>query len=341
VGIWDYLAAIGGNESKTLGLASQGMERMAAPVAKGVADLVTTPARQMQPNPYPAGSEEASWYADNNARQAYGWGPEMALNMLGVGGSSAMLGATPRAAGEVTLGIVPVDVGKNLNVPKNLPQTDAFATAVKNTKGASVQDGSLVVPVVRNQHPDQELTESLRGGVFYLPQGSKDAKYYTGTGHNTGYGGTEKISGETAVNNPLFVKGATGGKAPETAYDQLIGKGAYQKMRNDAVNSTAYYLSHDDKVHLAERFFQQYAPEMVDLADHVVRNTKKGNQFAYALQEAAVASAARKAGHDSVVGYSVSRKTKEPFISELFDVRENLYPSKAGDYQMWPQFKIP
>lgn len=254
---------------------------------------------------------------------------------------TAMSGAMPLAAnlskaGEVSLGIVPVDVGKAFMKP-NLPETDLFRSAVANTKGARVEDGSLVMPVTRNQRPEQAMDESVRGGVFYLPQGSKDARYYTGTKDNFAYGGTDKIAGETAINNPLFVKGATGGKAPEAAYDQLLGKGAYQAMRDDALHYTPYYFKPDEKANAVRQFLQKYAPEMEGLSDHILANSKKGNQLAYALQEAAVASAARRAGHDSVIGYSVGRKTKEPTISELYDVRESHYPNTLGDYQTWPQ----
>lgn len=256
---------------------------------------------------------------------------------LVMGGAMPVSGVSK--AGEVALGIVPVDVGKNLNVKKALPETDSFASAVRNTPGARVEDGSLVMPVTRNQRPEQALDESVRGGVFYLPQGSKDAKFYSGTNHNFAYGGTDRIQGETAVNNPLFVKGATGGKAPEAAYDQLMGKGAYQAMRTDALHYTPYYLKPAEKADAVRTFLQKYAPEMEDLAEHILANSTKGNQLAYALQEAAVASAARRAGHDAVLGYSVSRKTKEPFISELYDVRESHYPNALGDYQMWPQYR--
>jgi hypothetical protein len=281
------------------------------------------------------------WSDMDEARQQATQGTMMnrATDLAGlVMGGGGLAGRSVSAPGEMTLGVVPVDIAKALNVKKNLPQDEGFAAAVRNTKGASVEDGSLVLPVTRNQRPEQSLDEAVRGGVFYLPQGSKDAKYYTGKNHNFAYGGTEKIEGTTAVSNPLYVKGATGGKAPEAAFDQMLGKGAYQNMRKDALHYGTGQ-PHNIKVEAAEKFLQQYAPEMVDLAEHIVRNSTKGNQLPYALQEAAVASAARKAGHDSVVGYSVSRKTKEPFISELFDVRENVYPNAAGDYGMWPQFK--
>lgn len=252
------------------------------------------------------------------------------------GGGAA--GGAVSHAGETALGIVPVDVARAFKgVSSSLPESDLFQQAVKNTPGAMIDNDVVRLAVTRNQHPDQAMQDSLRGGVFYLPDGSKDAKYYTGTGHNFSYGGTETVSGETAFKNPLFVKGATGGKAPEAAFDALNGKGAYQQMRTDALRSAGGYgLTPDLKEELIRQFLDKHAPEMSDLSWHIMQNTNKGNQLAYALQEAAVASAARKAGHDGVIGYSMGRKVKEPRISEVFDVRERSYPDATGGFETWP-----
>ena len=180
------------------------------------------------------------------------------------------------------------------------------------------------------------MMESVRGGVFYLPEGAAQGKHYS-TGRN-GYGGSEKIAGETLVSNPLFVKGATGGKAPEAAYDQLIGKGAYQLMRNDALKTYGRFGGPDyQRVELVSEFLQKYAPELEDQAANIVANSKQGNQLAYALQEAAAGSAVRNAGHDAILGYSKGKQG--PFLSELFDVRESHYPDKFGGYQVWDSYK--
>jgi hypothetical protein len=308
---------IGGRkEGKATALAGNARDAL----AKALMETVQFPGRFMEQG----GSTE----------EALQWAAPMAMNMVG----APVTGISQPGA---TLGIVPVDVARRLNIKSNLPQNDVFQSAVRNTPGAKIEGDALQLGVTRRQHPDQEMSESIRGGVFYLPKGSKDQKYYTGTRENFSYGGTQKIEGDTAVKNPLFVKGATGGKAPEAAFDQLNGKGAYQAMREEALRSTGTYnygLPNDIKVEATQRFLEKYAPELSSHADYILENTKKGNQMAYALQEAAVASAARRAGHDAVVGYSQSRKTKEPFISELFDVRENRYPSPSGEYSMWPEF---
>jgi hypothetical protein len=259
-------------------------------------------------------------------------------SFAGVGG----IGGTGEGAG-TSLGIVPVDVAKKLNF-RTAEHPDILKQAIENTPAASVDaDGHLVVKVTRNQHPDQEGVESVRGGVFYLPEGSKDAKYYSGKNENFQYGGTQNISGETAFKNPLVVKGATGGKAPEAAYNQLMGdKKAYENMRTEALQSSGGWLQGLNKGLKIERisaFLEKYAPEMAPLAEHILDSSSKGNQLPYALQEAAVASAARNAGHDGVIGYSVGRGASKgkPFLSEIYDVRENRYPSSDGDFSVHPE----
>ena len=237
--------------------------------------------------------------------------------------------------GPMGLGIVRPAVARTLNTKTALPASPEFSAAVANTPGASIAEDGLLMRVARGQLPEQGLTESVRGGVFYLPEGAAQMKHYS-TGRN-GYGGTERISGETLVKNPLFAKGGTGGKAPEAAYDSLMGKGAYQSMRGEALKA---YGGYGDRAHnraaLADEFLDKYAPEMSGMGGYIVSNSGKGNQLAYALQEAAVSSAVRKAGHDAVLGYSKGKKG--PFISELFDVRESHYPDKFGGYRIFPEF---
>lgn len=214
-----------------------------------------------------------------------------------------------------------------------LPTGEPFASAVANTPGARIADEGLYMRVTRNQAPEQALQPSVRGGVFYLPEGAAQAKYYS-TGRN-GYGGTERIAGETLIQNPLLAKGATGGKAPQMAYDMLNGKGAYDAMRTDALNSVlGYGMSPARKIEATEEFLAKYAPDMSGMGSYIVQNSRSGNQLPYALQEAAVGSAARKAGHDAVLGYSTN-KAKQPFLSELFDVRESAYPDKFGTFRTW------
>jgi hypothetical protein len=237
-------------------------------------------------------------------------------------------------------GIVSPVVAKAINMPVSLPTDEVFQKAVANTPNAQITDEGLLLNVMRKQKPEQAMTESVRGGVFYLPEGASQIKYYGGA--DSTYGGTEKIVGETLYKNPLFVKGATGGKAPETAYDQLVGKGAYQEMRNDALRVRHPDLISDKRYNLSDaitpdEFLAKYAPDLEGYGDYIFSNSRQGNQLAYALQEAAVAQKVRDAGFDSVIGHS--KKKGEPTISEIFDVRESHYPNTYGDFQLMPKFE--
>lgn len=264
----------------------------------------------------------------------------MALNTFGGGVATGKAIRNPTGQGGFDLNIVPLDAAKNIKMATTLPTDEMFLNAVKNTPNAEIIDDGLKISLIRNQKPEQAGMESVRGGVFYLPEGSGNARYYaTGV---SGYGGKEPISGETIVKNPLFVKGATGGKAPAAAYDSLMGKGAYEKMRQDVLQATGVrslpnnLLSNAEKAtHLGETL-QKYGVDP-SVAEYILEKSKYGNQLPYAMQEYIVGEAARKAGHDSIVGFS-KKKTGEPFISELFDLREATYPTKQGGFSLRDEF---
>lgn len=229
--------------------------------------------------------------------------------------------------------IVPPNVAMQMKMQTNLPTSSDFISAVQGTPGARISDEGLYLNVQRNQKPEQSGADSVRTGVFYLPQGSAQAKYYSKG--DAGYGGTEKIAGETLVRNPMFVKGATGGKAPEEAYKQMVGKENFTQMQNDIMS----VLNSRQKDGAAYNFLDKYAPEIADSSWYIVQNSKQGNQLRYALQEAVIANEARKRGFDSVLGFSKGRGEKGNFISELFDVRESMYPTKQGDFGLNEQFQ--
>lgn len=280
------------------------------------------------------GLAPTAWQPNDNA-------VEKAQAVSALAGTGGLAGAGNEAG--VALGVVPVDVAKKLNF-KSSPVSDVLKQAVGNTPSASIDaDGHLVLKVLRNQLPDQEMVESVRGGVFYLPEGSKYARYYNGTTNNN-YGGRQAIEGETAFKNPLVVRGQTGGKAPENAYNQLMGdKKAYKNLEADVMQviNASWMRNKDLQAYydLVNRYLDKHAPEMKNYADYILANSSKGNQLKYALQEAAIASAARKAGHDGIIGYSEGRGSNKgkPFLSEIFDVRENKYPSPDGDFSVHPE----
>jgi hypothetical protein len=237
--------------------------------------------------------------------------------------------------------IVPPSVARQIDMPVNLPTSQEFMTAVKNEPSAQITDEGLLVNLVRRQAPEQSGEESVRTGVFYLPEGQAgNLKHYKG---KTGYGGAEPIEGQTLYKNPLFIKGATGGKAPEAAYDSLIGKGAYQKMRADVLKSYGYNSNQSQKVEGIQGILEKYngldSDDAYNMAYNIVSNSKSGNTLPYAVQENIVANAVRNAGHDAVLGYGKGRGGKGEFFSEVFDVREQAYPTQQGGYQLMPQFE--
>ena len=243
----------------------------------------------------------------------------------------------PEAMNEFTqmmpvAGIISPKVVNQLGMATTLPKDDIFAQAVANTPSARISEEGLHLNLMRKQKPEQAGTESVRSGVFYLPEGSANIKHYGGS---TSYGGTDKITGETLYKNPLFVKGATGGKAPETAYAQLTDKDQLKQLQSDV--SKAISGPQDIKYDLVQQFLDKHAPDLSDYASYIYDNSRKGNQLRYALQEAAVAQKVRDAGHDAVIGHSKGKQG--PFISEVFDVRESHYPDQHGNFELNPKFE--
>ena len=237
--------------------------------------------------------------------------------------------------------IVPPNVAREIQMPVNLPTSKEFLKAVENEPSAQITKEGLLLNLKRLQSPEQSGMESVRTGVFYLPEGqSANLKHYKG---KTGYGGAEPIEGETIYKNPLFVKGATGGKAPAAAYDQIMGKGSYEAMRSDVLKSYGYNANQNQKIEAVQGILEKYngldSDDAYNMAYNIVSNSKTGNTLPYAVQENIVANAVRNAGHDAVLGYGKGRGDKGEFFSEVFDVREAAYPTKYGDYELMPSFE--
>lgn len=259
-----------------------------------------------------------------------------ALNQLTQMITSGPLGFAPA-------GIVSPAVASQLKMATSLPKTEEFSRAVQNTPGAQITEEGLLMRVQRNQKPEQAGEESVRTGVFYLPEGSASAKYYKQSkSGETPYGGSESIVGETLYKNPIFVKGATGGKAPEAAYDQIMGKGAYEKMRSEVLKSYSFNTNQSQKIEGIQEVLQKYngldSDDAYNMAYNIVTNSKSSNTLPYAVQENIVANAVRNAGYDAVFGYS-KKKTGDPFLSEVFDVREATYPTKQGEFTLRQEFQ--
>jgi len=222
-----------------------------------------------------------------------------------------------------------------LNIKPKMPESKEFSEAAANTPAAKITPEGLLVDVVRFQKPEQDGATSVRTGVFYLPKGSPNAKHYRNPTNY--YGGKVMHEGETLLRAPLFVKGATGGKAPEAAFELIKGKGAMAQLERDVMSAvTATALKRDGlyEENIAN-LLEKYGADG-NLAYEIIENSKQGNQLRYALQENIIAHAVRDAGYDSVLGYSKGKSG--PFISEVFDVRETTYPAKGMDSDTHPDF---
>jgi hypothetical protein len=255
--------------------------------------------------------------------------------MMGGFPLGASVGREAAAQGGMALGIVPVQRAGQFGYPATAGSNEVLQRSIRQTPGASItEEGAFRLPVVRNQLEEQAGEASTRGGVFYLPEKSAYERYYKsgGTAGNY-YGGSERITGETAFYNPIVVKGQTGGKAPEAAFSQIMGKDALAGMQRD-ISHYSSGVPKEIQVDAISAFLKQWAPELEPKSYEIWQNSRKGNQLRYALQEAAVGSAVRNAGYDGVIGYGVKRD-KSPFVSEVFDVRENRYPTAQGGYSVW------
>ena len=232
--------------------------------------------------------------------------------------------------------VSPTTVLSKLDTKLNLPEDDDFVNAIDNTPWAEITPDGLLVDVVRHQKPVQEGAESVRGGVFYTMKGDDARTYDAGQFH----GGPNKVEGATLLRNPLFAAGDTGGEVPENAFRALHGEGPFREMQR-AIENVVFPVrirKPTDTMMAIDKFLEQYAPEMRGMGPYIYDNARKGNQLQYALQEAAVGSAARRAGHDSILGY-LPDDDDGPRLTELFDVREKTYPRGPHDpTQIWEHF---
>jgi hypothetical protein len=76
--------------------------KLAGNAFHGAINLVATPGAIMQPNPYPPGSEEASWYDDQREQTIKKWAPATAFGMMGAGAPMAERGAVGALGGKLS-----------------------------------------------------------------------------------------------------------------------------------------------------------------------------------------------------------------------------------------------
>lgn len=212
----------------------------------------------------------------------------------------------------------------SMNLPINNP---IFIDAINNTEGVTLTNDGLEINAIRYQKSIQGGELSVRTGIFYLPLKDKNAKYYKNAKY--GYGGTDKFIGTIIVKNPIFIKGATGGKAPENAYDMIKGKGSHKKMVDDVFSIISGFYKKvlpEDIAEILTKYNDDDYDYNYDFAYYILKHSNVGNTLRYAIQENIIAHAVRDAGYDCVLGYS-KRRDDTYFISEIFDVREITYPS--------------
>ena len=256
-----------------------------------------------------------AWYADADDMWNYS-APQGIINV--------------RFAGELKFSPVISRKASASEKPSWVPD-EKHRRAIEGTPGARLTDeGDFEVEVERSQHPDQAGRTSVRSGVFWQPTGSHNKYPYSG---KNGYGGLEKIKGKLKFKNPLFVKGSTGGRAPELAYDAVVGKGAYEKMRRNVLDVTMGAIFERMRGRRMDEeavygLLEKYGGD-TDAAYPIVQffSDAKGNGLAYAIQENIVANVVRNAGYDAIVGYG-QKRDGTPFLSEVFDLTMREYPSK-------------
>lgn len=227
---------------------------------------------------------------------------------------------------------------KSLKYKTNLPiDNEIFINAVENTEGSEITEDGLLIDAIRYQDENQAGETSLRTGVFYLPKGDKNTKFYKGGKRS--YGGNDVFEGKILIKSPLFTKGATGSKAPETAYDLIKGKGSI-KLLDSSISNILFNKRSlvEDIAYLLTDFNEDTDyNDNYNIAYVIEQNSRKGNTLRYALRENIIAHAVRDTGYDSVIGYS-KRKTGDYFISEIFDVREITYPIQGYESDIHPKF---
>ena len=233
-------------------------------------------------------------------------------------------GAFSPESNDIYYQLSPEYVRENMDYEAKIPTDEAFLDAVRNTPSASIADDGIIIDLERWQKPEQDSEASVRTGVFYLPRGASQSRYYRG---GTGfYGGSVHFTGKTLLKAPLAVKGATGGNVPLKAYEALFGKEAAKKLEEDCESIMRPY-QRSAKADRAMEVYYEYLPDAdddyMDFSTLEI-NSREGNQLRYAIQESIIAHAVREAGYDSVIGYNRGK------LTEVFDVREGNYPSELS-----------
>ena len=199
----------------------------------------------------------------------------------------------------------------------------AIANAIENTKGAELlSNGNLKLEISRFQKPEQAGIESIRTGVFYLPE--HDSPYSKWFKNKPNYGGKQKIESEVILEKPYIIKAGVGGLGPEKAYIELVGKEKFKEFHDDLYNIINFSHYNPQLVEGSiEKFLEKYGGNP-DYAYNILYNSKVGNQLNMALREHIYANVIRNAGYDSVLSYTIYKGNYK--FDELFYLLDTHYP---------------
>lgn len=182
--------------------AAMSPETFANPAVKGmiqgIAHLVTAPGNLMAQNPYPAGSEEASWYEDQRNKGMGDWAAGAALATMGTGAVAGV----PLRAGEMALG----------------------AAAVRGVKSAMPEISSLqeLKNAIAANGNDPLFVRYSQGPQFDMRLGAVSKDYQTGEIHN-GLSAVELNSGMDDAELVRYIRDYASGGEPHVYSGKVNG----------------------------------------------------------------------------------------------------------------------
>lgn len=221
-------------------------------------------------------------------------------------------------------GVVGIPEAIGTGLPVEMPDHPQFENAVRNTPGAKITPQGLELDLQRFQNPNQAGEPSARRGVFYLPQGAAQARWFKSVHPTPGkwYGGPQEITGRTLFRRPLFVQGAAGGGLTQAGLNRLLGKVEARQLESDITQ----FLPYSGRVtpEHVQWFLEQHGGNPA-AAHEIATHQQLGNRLAFALKENILAERGRQAGYDGIIGYNAAWGNA-PKIREVFDLREGNYP---------------
>lgn len=260
------------------------------------------------------------------------------LGLLGTGGLSKAIIA-PSIASQL-----PRNTERIISTsrPVGSIQWSKASNAIANSDTQLSKEG-LLLNLIRHQKPEQEGQPARSGGVFYLPSVRADeANELFNYDANPTWGGSQRIVGQSLFRNPFFSYGAPGGPGIFEAGKHFFGHQGMNDLDREAqvASSLANSTYNSSYRSATKNFLDKYAPGMEDIPENIM--DRYGARLKPWLVESAVGNKARELGYDSIIPYGIDTEflpQRKPIINEIFDLRENRYPTESGGYSMWPQYQ--